>query len=221
MNRLVFTLACAAGAVLWVPGAAPAALSLQIGPSRGGYDGPPIPPQFDVPLPLDLIFHETGGVQREGLFSYDVALDLLAPGGSGPLGVRLVTGPSAVQLGPNPTIARTDASGNPAEPSVTILESTPQRLVFNVTSPGALSDIDEGETAGRIFYTYHAGGRPFDYHIVADPVYSVFGSGDPELAISIDVAFPDVGRIFYPPEPSSLSLLAMAGLMGLRWRRAG
>ena len=84
-----------------------------------------------------------------------------------------------------------------------------------------MSNIDEGETAGRIFYTYHRNGRPFDYHIVPDAAYTVFGSGDPELGISIDMSFPDVGRIFYPPEPSSLSLLAIAGLLGLRWRLTG
>ena len=221
MSRIALVLACVAGAILGVPAGLVrgAALSLQLGPSQGGYDNP-IPTPLETPLPLDLVFHETGPAQNEGLFVYDIRLELVSPAGSGPLGVTFVTGPSAVQIVDPAAIARRNASGAPAEPSIMILQSTPEVLWFDVVSAGELSDINEGDIAARVFYTYHLGGRPNDYLIVVDEDedHTVFASGDPRLPIRIDVDYPDVGRIFYPPEPSCVSLLAMAGLMGLRWR---
>jgi hypothetical protein len=203
---------------LMVPSVASAALSLQIGPNNGAGSGnadavfPPTP--FGQNF-FDLIFHETGGVQREGLFTYDVALDLIREAG-GSSGVSFVNGAGStpIQMAPNPAIAMTP---NPA--SITVLENTPSRLVFNVTSGNDLTDIDEGESAARVFYTVPQDATPGIYRIVFDAPNSVYGSGDPELPLSIEVAMTDEGVIRVVPEPGALSLLGIAGLLALRRRR--
>jgi hypothetical protein len=216
MKRLRIVVAFLVGSCL-LPCAARGALSLGIVPSAT-FPPPGVP--FSTPLPMDLIFHETGTVEREGLFTYDIALDLVPPGGSAPLGVRFMTGPSAVQVVDPAAIARTNAAGQPAEPSITVLESTPQRLLFNITSAGELSDIDDGEIGARVFYTFEPGGRIGYYRVLFDAQNTVFGSGDPNLPLSIPVALIDaVPGIFYPPEPSTLALVGMASVLTLRRRR--
>ena len=198
---------------LMVPSVASAALQLQIGPGNGASA---VDARHPDPVPfgqnfLDLIFHETGGVNREGLFTYDVALDL--PAGNG---VSFVNGAGStpVQIGPNPAIAMTP---NPA--SITVLENTPSRLVFNITSGNDLTDIDEGESAARIFYTVAPDAAVGLRRITFDALNSVYGSGDPELPLSIEVDMSDVGLIEVVPEPGALSLLGIAGLLALRRRR--
>jgi hypothetical protein len=198
------------------PCAASAALQLQIGPTNGTAGHDLVFPPASVGLNFfDLIFHETGPVQREGLFAYDIALDFVRPAGANS-GVSFVNGPGTtpVEIPANPAIAMTP---NPA--SITVLENTPSRLVFNVTSGNDLTDIDEGESAARVFYTVPQDATPGIYRIVFDAPNSVYGSGDPELPLSIEVAMTDEGVIRVVPEPGALSLLGIAGLLALRRRR--
>jgi hypothetical protein len=206
---------------LMVPGVASAALSLQMGPQNGSAspanNDASLLPLVDNGLKfIDLIFHETGGVNPEGLFTYDIGLNLVRPGGSG---VSLITVPTggngagAVALAPNPVFNTGSA------PSFQISESSPTRLVFNVTSGGDLNDIDEGESAARVFYNVDPGAAPGVYRLQFDPDYTVFGSGDPNLPLSIDVALTDQGVLQVVPEPGTLSLLGIAGLLALRRRR--
>jgi hypothetical protein len=165
---------------------------------------------------FDLIFHETGPVQREGLFAYDIALDFVRPAGANS-GVSFVNGPGTtpVEIPANPAIAMTP---NPA--SLTILESTPTRLVFNITSGNDLTDIDEGESAARVFFTLAPDMTPGLYRMRFDPANTIFGSGDPELPLLIEVALTDEG-IFGIPEPSGLTMVGAAGVLALRRRRRG
>jgi hypothetical protein len=214
MNRFVTTSAVALG--LWLaPAASHAALSLQIGPQNGpdNIDTTPIFPPGG-PRFFDLIFHETGGVQPEGLFTYDIGLNVVRPGGlvlaTAPVGGN---GAGAVEVGPNPVFNTGSA------PSIQVSESTPSRLVFNVTSGGDLNDIDEGETAARVFYTLAPQAAYGVYRLVFDPDYTVFGSGDPNLPLSIDVALTDAGVVELFPEPGALSLVGVVGLLALRRRR--
>src|SRR5215217_6140515 len=90
---------------LMVPGVASAALSLQIGPQNGP---DAIDARHTLPVDagqkfIDLIFHETGGVNPEGLFTYDILVNLVRPGGA-TSGVNLVT----YALGNMPSTTETD-----------------------------------------------------------------------------------------------------------------
>jgi hypothetical protein len=208
---------------LMVPGVASAALSLQMGPQVGSNS----PANNDATLLpivnagqnfIDLIFHETGTPQPEGLFTYDIAVNLVRPAGQTG-GISLNTaapnsnGAGAIAQAPNPVFNTGSA------PSMQITESSPTRLVFNVTSGGDLNDIDDGESAARIFYTVADGVNPGVYRLQFDAENSVFGSGDPTLPLSIDVALTDQGVLQIVPEPGTLSLLGVAGLLALRRRR--
>ena len=206
---------------LMVPGVASAALSMQVGPRLGANDDRvhPTPDAFGQNF-LDLIFHETGGVAREGLFTYDIGLDLTrAPGAAS--GVNLATytlgALPAAQMGD--FLGQNNVFNTGAAPSITILESTPTRLLFNVTSGGDLNDIDEGETAARIAYTAAPDSPVGTYVVALDPNTTVFGSGDPELPLEIIVDKSDPGLVQVVPEPGALSLLGIAGLLALRRRR--
>ena len=206
---------CVAAVLCLATTGARAALQLQIGPRNGtGRENRDAWLQpADVTQFFDLVFHETGPVQREGLFTYDIALNLDRGNN---VATSFVSGPGTtpVQLGPNPAIAMTP---NPA--SITVLESTPTRLVFNVTSGNDLTDIDEGETAARIFYTAVGNPTPGISRITFDVANTVFGSGDPELPLSIEVALTDEGSIDYIPEPSGLVLASGAAAALVLWRR--
>jgi hypothetical protein len=211
MKRYFCLLACAM-IVSAAPGVARGALSLQIGP----LDNPALTDTTLLPGQgvqfFDLIFHETGPVQREGLFTYDIALDMTGASNT----ASFVNGPGTtpVQIAPNPAIAMTP---NPA--SITVLENTPSRLVFNITSGNDLTDIDDGETAARVFYNVNAAAPFGTYRITFDAPNTVFGSGDPELPLSIEVALSDAGVITYVPEPGSLAAAGLFGLLFLRRRR--
>ena len=211
MKRSFSPLACAL-VVVMAASAARGALSLQIGPRNGtdagSADAVVINPGTQF---FDMIFHETGTVQREGLFTYDIALDL--PNGQG---VSFVNGAGStpVQIGANPAIAMTP---NPA--SITVLENTPSRLVFNITSGNDLTDIDEGESAARIFYTVAPDAVQGIRRIVFDAANSVYGSGDPELPLSIEVDMTDAGVITFIPEPTGVAVLAVSAVFALRRHR--
>ena len=218
MKRYMSLLASAI-VVAIVPGVARGALSLQIGSANGTTPDTVLFPNQGLQF-FDLIFHETGGVNPEGLFTYDIGVDLTrAPGANS--GINLVTYP----LGTLPAVQNADFLGpnnvfnTGVPPSVTILESTPTRLLFNVTSGGDLNDIDEGETAARIAFTA-APDSPFgSYTVALDPNTTVFGSGNPDLPLEIIVDKSDTGGIFYVPEPSGAALVGTCGLLALRRRR--
>jgi hypothetical protein len=98
------------------------------------------------------------------------------------------------------------------------------KLTVNVSSNNDLADITNGKRAARINYTI-VDPTPFMVPggvsaILFDQDASVFGSASetfPFLQIPVDLT--DAG-VIGTPEPTSLSLLGLAGLLALRRRRA-
>jgi MYXO-CTERM domain-containing protein len=69
-----------------------------------------------------------------------------------------------------------------------------------------------------VFYTIDPGAAPGTYHINLDPSGTLFVSGDTGEAIPVDIS--DPGTVVVTPEPGSLALLGVAGLLALRRRRS-
>ena len=210
MNRAILILACCV-CMLSAPAAAPAALSLGF-----DYEGPgqstAFNPSRGVPHYFDLVFRETGTAQPEGLFTYDLVLDLVPPAGGS--GVGLLTGAAALTVPADRFVFPT-----PPDPSILPVESTARRLYVNVTTGADLADIDDGDKAGRLWFTVDPAAPLGVYRLRFDPNSTVFGSGDPNLPLSIDVALAEGAAIVLEPEPGTPALLAAAGLLGLLRRR--
>jgi hypothetical protein len=178
------------------PAASRAALYLTIEPAFSGVPGT----RF-----LDLVFHESGTPQDERLAIYDVELRLVPSGNSG---IELVTGPGAVQLGPNPVF-------DTGSTTVTLVESTPTRLLadFDGSVP---TDIEDGETAARILYTV-APNACGAWRFLLDDRNTVFADADAN-AIPVDLSSTTI--VIFCPEPGTLSLLPVVGVLALRRRRS-
>jgi hypothetical protein len=214
MKRFVLGLGCVAG--LMLPSIASAALSLQIGPQSSPatpdatYTTPGLPSgqQF-----FDLIFTETDPTVNEGLFAYDLAASVVRPAGMG--------SGQGLRLGGAERPADNYVLDVPSGSTFTVAENTPDRLLVNVSSNNDLADITTGKKAARVFYTLDPAAVPGNYTIVFDTASTVFGSGDPNQPLEIPVTLTDAGfvRIDIVPEPASLSLLGIAGLLALRRRR--
>jgi len=211
-------------AVVWfvalvsLPSAARAALSLQLGESYGPLSIDPIRVSPEGLNYFDIRFNETGTVNREGLFAYDIALRVERPAGV-TRGLRLLTGESAVAVPPR---IPADDFVLPAvpPPQLMILESDPNHLTFDVLTltESDFPDIDQGERAARIFWTWEPFAPEGIYRIVVDPEITVFASGEPELPLRIEVETTDAFVVFFP-EPGAVSLLAIAAPFALRrWR---
>ena len=216
MKRFVLGMGCLAGLVL-APSIASAALQLDIGPKHGATpsmatsDSPGLPGR----QALDLIFTETDPVEaNEGLFAYDL----------------LITVPSAARdlvalNGLDATSPGFVLGADPTKYTFTIAESDANHILANIASTNDLFPINTGQTAGRVFYTLTPAGLVATATnpqalLALDPGSTVFGSGDPnrtEVEILVDKS--DMGVVGVVPEPTSLSLLGLAGLLALRRRR--
>ena len=126
--------------------------------------------------------------------------------------MSFVTGPGAAAIPPENFVLP-----SPPPATLTVLESTPDRLLFNVTSGRDSGDINQGDVAARVFYTVDPAAGPGTYRILFDPNFTVFSSSNPNFDPLIFADATDAGVIFVP-EPSGLALLAAAGVLTLRRR---
>jgi hypothetical protein len=202
MKRVAFGLTCV---LAMAPGLASAALSIEIGPdvliTRGAI---PTGEQF-----FDLVFHETGTPTNEGLFAYDLYITRDKPG------INLIR----AEKPDNWVFTSPGASFQEAGPE---FSNKPGLIVVNAIGDllGANQDIQEGTKVARVFYTIDQDAFPGFYHVSLDPAGTLFVSGDTGEAIPVDIS--DSGTVMSPidPEPTALPLLAIAGVLAVRRRRA-
>ena len=203
-KRLAIVVGCLVTAA---PGVCSATLSLDFAPRGSPFPGPP---QFPVDAQgrryFDLVFTETAPTENEGLFAYDLNLRLRRPPGT--TGGARLTG---AERPPDNFVLDV-----PSGATFIVAESGADELLINISSNNDLADINTGDKAARIFYEVDPGVNGRNYFVTFDPFSTVFGSGDPnrELVIAVDVS--DDAQL---PEPTGLSLLALAGALGLRRRR--
>ena len=195
-----------------LPSALRAALSISIP------DPIPVFPPDTGPRFFDLIFHETGTPENEQLTVYDLGIALRRPAGvTG--GINFVAfdvndpnfDPSIFAASPNFVFPRN---------SVVLVESDPDHIQLNFENTGTgvngQTDVADGMSAGRIYYTVDPGFPYGLYSFVIHPDNTVFASAD-ALAIPVDLS--DTGNVIAVPEPTAAWLLAAAGLLALRRRR--
>ena len=100
----------------------------------------------------------------------------------------------------------------------------PTQFLLNVESTGAGPvDVVSAVKVAEVVFQVAAGTLPSTYRVEFNPNLVAFGSLDPaRLDPTIETTFstaPDSGLIEIVPEPTSLSLLALGGLLALRRRR--
>jgi hypothetical protein len=202
MKRFVLGLGCV---LAMMPGVASAALSTQIGPDIIVRPGAiPVGEQF-----MDIVFNETGPNVNEGLFAYDLYITRDRPG------INLLR---AEKPSDNFVFKSAGASFQQAD----ISNPVAGLIVVNAIGDllGANQDIENGSKAARVFYTIDQSAPVGTYRITLDqtPGTTLFVSGDTGEAINVDST--DPGTVTVVPEPASLSLLGIAGILALRRRRS-
>ena len=199
-----FIVAWAILCVAAAPGAARGGqLSLHVGPVNGDPSSFPRPGLNFV----DLTFTETGVPEDERLYSYDIAMRIVPPSGPHPACFQFVSGPGAVTIPPANFVLP-----QPPPAELTIIEAVSDSLQVNVTAEGATGDIDTGDTALRVYFTYQPMGTIGIYHLTFDPNNTVFASSEVR---AIPVAVAESSLICWP-EPAAVALLPPIAVLGLR-----
>jgi hypothetical protein len=198
VKRLALALGCV---LALAPGVASAALSISFGPDI-------TKPAGAIPsgeLFFDLVFSETAPITNEGLFAYDLYLVRNMPG------INLVR----AEKPDNWVFTSPGASFQQAGPE---FSHSPGLLVVNAIGEllGANQDIVNGTKAARVFYTIDPDAPCALYTISLDnsPGTTLFVSGDTGDAIPVDIS--DRGTVRCTPEPTSLLLPGVAGMLALR-----
>ena len=194
-----------------LPGTARGALSLQFGPPDGTNPASACLPGTHF---IDLIFNDDG-TENEGLFAYDLVLNLVTPAGR--QGDVRIAGaerpPTDFVLSDDPSKSTFSIAQGPGL-------TDDRRITVNVSSNNDLFDITSGKKAARILYTIAPDALPGQFSFAFDTANTVFGSGDPNRPDpSLPVALADGGSLPICPEPGALSLIGLAGALSLRRRR--
>jgi hypothetical protein len=189
-----------------VPGVASAALSVDFTPDLKVTKGAiPTGEQF-----FDLVFNETGAPTHEQLFAYDLYFRRDKAG----LNIVRVDKPDNWVF-TAPASAFSEDRGVPGT-------TPPEGDVVNAFGDifGANVDVTSGTKAARVIYTIDPNIDLGVYHIMLDPSSGTtqFVSGETAEAFPVNIT--DMGTVTVVPEPASLSLLGVAGLLALRRRRS-
>jgi hypothetical protein len=204
MKRFLLALGCVLAVM---PGVASAALSIAIGPDITVAPGAiPVGEQF-----FDLVFNETGTPANEGLFAYDLYIKRDKPG------INLIR----AEKPDNWVFTSPGASFSQAGPEFSHL---PDLIVVNAIGDllGANQDIVDGTKVARVFYTIDPATYRGHATVMLDqaPGTTVFVSGDTGEAIPVDLS--DTGDVTsFIPEPGTISLLGVGGLLLRRRSREG
>ena len=204
MKRAVLGIGCV---LALLPGVASAAITAKVS------DLQLVPGTHAGTHSVDIVFEATGANQTvdEALAFYDLGLRLVKRGG-GAGGITFIA-PFAEKN------ANADGYVFPDTAEFTVAESGPANILANVSANTTANfDITSGKKAGRVFFTVDALTSPDTvYEIQFDPDLTIFAAGagdDPIIPVTLAA-----GTISFIPEPASLSLLAIGGLMALRRRR--
>lgn len=207
MKRAVLGLGIAS-VLAMMPVAASAAVKLNIG-DKGGLVPATAGTQF-----VDLVFEATGENEsvNENLAFYDIGVRLVKVRGGAGGGVQFVS----------PFLGKpTENFVFPDNAEIAIVDETTPTFVFaNVDANSSTNfDIAGGKKAGRLYFQVDPL-TPLDavYELRFDRDYTTISAGagdDPNIVTDLS----DTGSISFIPEPGSLSLLAIGGLLALRRRR--
>jgi PEP-CTERM motif len=166
---------------------------------------------------VDLVFEDTSTGDNEMLFAYDFGIELVSPTGATPIGFST---PAAIR-GTDPGFIFQRSTFR-----VTPESRLPTHVLVNAENTGDpdageenLSDITTGERFGRLQIDIPASAAPGVYTVRFVPIETVFSTGDENRPSILPFDVSDVGTITVVPEPGSLSLLAIGGLLALRRRR--
>ena len=207
MNRAaVFGIGCVLAAL---PSIASGAIRL-----RG--EDKQVVPGVPQTVTLDIFAEGIGDAENEQLFAYDIGF-LLNRASGGTLGEVSFAPPYATKpdnfvFGDQPTDFL--VAGSPAP--------TPTSFLLNVINNGTvLPDITTTPVkVARVVVNIPAGVLPGVYNVTYSSDLTAFGSGDPTRENpAINTALTDMATIEVVPEPASLGLLAVGGLLALRRRR--
>lgn len=218
MNRVaVMSMGCV---LAMVPSFASAAVKVNIG-DRTALGGNPVIPGVltGSTLTVPVVFTGTDA-ENELLGGYDLLFILERVGGASGASFKdpFATRPTSNFVFGNVTgvVDFGIANANPAP--------SPTSFLLNVLDNSSVNTVDVPQTgpglnAADLVLNIDglAGGT---YRIRLDPVISSLSTSDPNRADPvITTDFTDVGTIEIVPEPTSLSLLAIGGLLALRRRR--
>jgi hypothetical protein len=170
---------------------------------------------------VDVMVEDVAPTENEQLAGYDLSFVLTKVSGNAPGAIKFVgTGTTGyAQLPPDNFVF------NPADTELAIAPTRPVPsesafvvAVINNADVGA--DVTGQKKIIRVPLAVDATALDAVYRLSLSPARTAFLSGDPEREVpELDIVITDTGTLAVVPEPASLSLLALGGLLALRRRR--
>jgi hypothetical protein len=163
---------------------------------------------------VDLVFETTGENEttiNENLAFYDIGVRLVKVRGGAGGGVQFVS----------PFVGKPDNFVFPDNAEIAVVDETTPTFAFaNIDANSSSNfDITTGKKAARLYFQVDPlTALDAVYELRFDRDYTTISAGagdDPNIVTDLS----DLGQISFIPEPGSLSLLAIGGLLALRRRR--